>query len=72
MKDIYLPVGKTTAFDCEVIKTASDIADGSVIVKIKPKREDCLPQTLRVEWQNPYECYKHWTRRIVHLQRSNH
>ena len=33
-KDIHLPVGKTTAFDCEMISEPSDLAHGPVHVKI--------------------------------------
>ena len=47
-KDIQLPVGNTTAYDCEMVKKPSDLSDGSVVVEMKSKREDCLPQTLRV------------------------
>ena len=42
-KDIHLPVGKTTTFDCEMLKKHSDLSDGPVVVKMKPQREDCLP-----------------------------
>ena len=49
-KDIYLQVGKTTTFDCEMVKKSSDLSDGLVIVKSKSQREDCLPQTLRLHW----------------------
>ena len=45
-KDIYLIVGNTTAFDCEMVKKPSDLADVPVVVKMKSQREDCLPQTL--------------------------
>ena len=51
-KDIHLPVGKTTTFDCEMVKKPSDLSDGLVIVKMKSQREDCLPQTLRVALVN--------------------
>ena len=51
-KDIHLPVGKTTAFDCEMVKKPSDYSDGPVVVKMKSWREDCLPQTLRVALVN--------------------
>ena len=49
-KDIHLSVGKTTAIDCEMVmvKEPSELSDGLVVVKMKSKREDCLPQTLRV------------------------
>ena len=47
-KDIHLPTGKTTAFDCEIVKKPPDLSDGTVVVKIKLQREYCLPQTLRV------------------------
>ena len=47
-KDNHLPVGKTTSFDCEMIKKPSDLAGGLVVVKIKSQRDDCLHQTLRV------------------------
>ena len=46
-KDIHLPVGKTTAIDCKMVKKPSDLSDGTVVVKMKSQREDCLPQTLR-------------------------
>ena len=48
IKDIHLPIGKTTAFECEMVKKPSDLSDGPVVVKMKSQREDCLPQTLRV------------------------
>ena len=51
IKYIHLPVGETTAFDCKMIKS-SDLAEGPVLLKIKSQREDCLPQTLRVEYIN--------------------
>ena len=47
-KDIYLPVGKTRAIDCEMVKKPPELSDGTVVVKMKSQREDCLPQTLRV------------------------
>ena len=49
---MHLPVGKTTAFDCEMIRKPSDLADGPVIVKMKSQRDNCLPQTLRVALVN--------------------
>ena len=52
IKDIHLPVSKTTAFDCEMIKKPSNLADGQVVVKMKSQREDCLPQTLRIALVN--------------------
>ena len=51
-KDIYLPVGKTTAFDCEMVKKPSDLSDGPVVVKMKSQIEDCLPPTLRIALVN--------------------
>ena len=51
-KDIHLPVGKTSAFDCEMVKKPSDLSDGPVVVKMTSQREDCLPQTLRVALVN--------------------
>ena len=33
-KDIHLPTGKTTAFDCEMVKKPSDLSGGLVVVKI--------------------------------------
>ena len=47
-KDIHLPVGKTTAIDCEMVRKPPDLSDGTVVVKMKSEREDCLPQTLKV------------------------
>ena len=47
-KDTHLPVGKTRAIDCEMIRKPSDLSDGTVVVKMKSQREDCLPQTLKV------------------------
>ena len=47
-KDIHLPVGKTIAIDCEMVRKPSDLSVGSVVVKMKSQREDSLPQTLRV------------------------
>ena len=47
-KDIHLPVGKTTAIDCEMVRKPPDLSDGTVVVKMKLQREDCLPQTLKV------------------------
>ena len=51
-EDIHLPVGKTTAFDCEMVKKPSDLSDGPVYVKMRLQREDCLPQTLRAALVN--------------------
>ena len=48
LKDIYLPVGKTTAIDGEMVRKSPDLSDGTAVVKMKSQREDCLPQTLRV------------------------
>ena len=47
-KDIHLRVGKTTAIDCEMVRKPPDLSDGTVVVKMKSQREDCLCQTLRV------------------------
>ena len=47
-KDIHLPVGKTRAIDCEMVKKPPDLSDDTVVVKMKSQKEDCLPQTLRV------------------------
>ena len=55
-KDIHLPVGKTTAFDCEMVKKLSDLSECPVVVKMKSQREDCLPQTLRVAMVNGKIC----------------
>ena len=52
LKDIHLPVGQTTAIDCEMVKKPPDFSDGIVVVKMKSQREDCLPQTLRVAVMN--------------------
>ena len=52
IKGIHLPVGKTTVFDCEMLKKSSDLADSPLVVKMKSQREDCLPQTLRVTLAN--------------------
>ena len=52
LKDIHLPVGQTTAIDCEMVKKPPDLSDGLVVVKMKSQREDCLPQTLRVAVMN--------------------
>ena len=42
-KDIHSPVGKTTAIGCEMVKKSSDLSDGTVVVKMKSQREECLP-----------------------------
>ena len=34
-KDIHLPVGKTNAIDCEMVRKPSDLSDGPVVVKMK-------------------------------------
>ena len=34
-KDIHLQVGKAKAFDCDMVKKTSDLADGPVVVKMK-------------------------------------
>ena len=47
-KDIHLPLDKTTAIDCEMLKKLPDLSDGTVVVKMKLQREEYLPQTLRV------------------------
>ena len=47
-KDIHLPVGQTTAIDCEMVRKPPDFSDATVVVKMKSQREDCLPQTPRV------------------------
>ena len=46
--DFHFPVGKTTAFDCEMVKKSSDLLDDPAVAKMKFQREGCLPQTLRV------------------------
>ena len=46
-KYIHLPVGKTTAIDCEMVIKPPDLSDGTAVVKMKSQREDCLSQTLR-------------------------
>ena len=51
-KDINLPVGKTTAFDWEMVKKPSDLSHGFTVVKMKSQREDTQPQTLRVALLN--------------------
>ena len=51
-KDIHLPVDKTEAFDCEMVKKPSDLSDSPVVVKIETQREDCLPKTLKVSLVN--------------------
>ena len=51
-KNIHLLVGKTTAFDCEMVRKPSYLSDGPVAVKMKSQREDCLPWTLRVALVN--------------------
>ena len=52
IKDIHLPVGRTTAFDSEVIKKLTDFTHGLVVVKMKSQREDFLSQALRVALVN--------------------
>ena len=52
LKDIHLPVGKTTAIDCEMVRKPPDHSDGTVVVKMKSQRENCLPQTLRAATVN--------------------
>ena len=47
-KDIHLPVGKTKAIDFDMVRKPPDLLDGTVVVKMKSWREDCLPQTLSV------------------------
>ena len=51
-KEIHLPVGKTKAIDCEMVRKPSELSDGPVVVKMKSQTEDCLPQTLRVALVN--------------------
>ena len=46
-KDIHLPVGKTTATDCEMVRKSPDLSDGTVVVKMKSQREGCLPHTVK-------------------------
>ena len=43
IKDIHLPVGKTTAIGCQMVRKPPDLSDGTVVVKMKSQREDCLP-----------------------------
>ena len=38
-KDIHLPVGKTTAIDCEMVRKPPDLSDGRVVVKMKSQRK---------------------------------
>ena len=52
MKNIHVQVSKSTAFDCEMVKKHSDLSDDPVIVKMKLKSNDCLPQTLKVKLHN--------------------
>ena len=48
---IHVPVGKPTAFDCEISKKPY-LMDGLVIVKMKSTRNDCSSQTLRTGMVN--------------------
>ena len=48
LKDIHLPIGQTTAIDCEMVRRPPDLLEGTVVVKMKSQRGDCLPQTLKV------------------------
>ena len=45
-KHIHLPVGKTTAFDCDMVKKPSELSYGAIVVKMK------LPQILIVALVN--------------------
>ena len=49
VKNIHVPLGKTTVSDCKMNKKLSDLTDHPVIGKIKYKSNECLPQNLRVE-----------------------
>ena len=41
-------MGKTTVVDCEMVRTSPGLSDGTVLVKMKSQKEDCLSQTLKV------------------------
>ena len=51
-KNLCVSVGKSTAFDCEMVKKPPDLTDVLVIVKMKSQRDSCLPQTMEVELVN--------------------
>ena len=52
-KDIHLPAGKTTAFDCQIVKEPPDTVEGPINMKIKSQRDDCTSnfRGLIGEWQ---------------------
>ena len=47
-KDIHLPVSKSTAIDCEMVRKPPHLSDGTVVVKMKSEIEGSLPKTLKV------------------------
>ena len=51
-KYIHLPVGETTALDSEMVKNPPRPFRWYSSSKMKLKREDCLPQTLKVALVN--------------------
>ena len=65
-KDIHLPVGKTTAIDCEMVRKPSDLSDGTVVVKMKSLSASNI-ESCSSKWQNTYECYKYLSGRITSL-----
>ena len=60
-KDIHLPVGKTTAIECEMVKKPQDLSDGTVVVKMTSQRRLSASniESCSSRWQNTYECHKH-------------
>ena len=42
-------MGITEAFEGQEVKKPPDLTDGPVIMKMKSRRNECLPHTLRVD-----------------------
>ena len=48
-KNIHVPIEKKLPFDFKMSMKPASCTDGSVMMKMKSTRNDCLLQTLRVE-----------------------
>ena len=67
-KPLHVPAGRSTAFDCKMVKNPPHFIDGPVIEKMKSQREECSPQTLTVELVKGYihiNVKKHWSMRFI-------
>ena len=68
IKDIHLPVGKTTAIYREMVRKLPGLSDGTVVVKIRSQRvglSTSNTESCSSEWQNTDKSYKYGSGRIT-------